>query len=112
MIQAETVVIIPTYNEADNINDLVAQLLELPGNISVLVVDDNSPDGTGDIADEWRARIVVLAPEYRHKKNGSLSQAQEVAKEILENRGNSPRLYRNTGGTTVRCAFQPSPAIG
>ena len=54
-----------------------------------------APQNSGDVADEWRARVVVLAPEYGHKKNGSLSQAQEVAKEILENRGNSPRLYRN-----------------
>ena len=53
------------------------------------------PQSSGDVADEWRTRVVVLAPEYGHKKNGSLSQAQEVAKEILENRGNSPRLYRN-----------------
>ncbi len=56
MIQADTVVIVPTYNEADNINDLVSQLLSLPVNIGILVVDDNSPDGTGDIADEWAAR--------------------------------------------------------
>ena len=54
-----------------------------------------APQSSGDVADEWRARVVVLAPEYAHKKNGSTSQAQEVAKEILENRGNSPRLYRN-----------------
>jgi uncharacterized protein len=54
-----------------------------------------APQSTGDVADEWRARVVVLAPEHGHKKNGSLSQAQEVAKEILENRGNSPRIYRN-----------------
>ncbi len=55
-----------------------------------------APQGSGDVADEWRARVVVLAPEYGHKRNGGgLSQAQEVAKEILENRGNSPRLYRN-----------------
>jgi predicted AAA+ superfamily ATPase len=55
-----------------------------------------APQSSGDVADEWRARVVVLAPEYGHKRNGgSLSRAQEVAKEILENRGNAPRLYRN-----------------
>lgn len=54
-----------------------------------------APQDSGDVADEWRARVVVLAPEYGHKKNGSMSPAQEVAQEILENRGNSPRLYRN-----------------
>ncbi|NJL57105.1 ATP-binding protein, partial [bacterium] len=54
-----------------------------------------APQSSGDVADEWRTRVVVLAPEYGHKKNGSLSQAQEVAKEILENRGELARLYRN-----------------
>ncbi len=55
-----------------------------------------APQSSGDVADEARTRVVVLPLEYTHKRNGgSLSQAQEVAKEILENRGNSPRLYRN-----------------
>jgi hypothetical protein len=54
-----------------------------------------APQHSGDVADEWRGRVVVLAPEYAHKKNGTLSKAQEVAQQILENRGNAPRLYRN-----------------
>jgi len=45
------VVIVPTYNERENIEELVAQLLALPTAVRVLVVDDNSPDGTGAIAD-------------------------------------------------------------
>jgi glycosyltransferase involved in cell wall biosynthesis len=49
----ETVVIIPTYNEADNLDDLVSQLLALPLSLGVIVVDDNSPDGTGKLADKW-----------------------------------------------------------
>jgi len=44
-------VIIPTYNERENIESLVTQLLALPTNVNVLVVDDGSPDGTGEIAD-------------------------------------------------------------
>ncbi|MFN2134849.1 MAG: polyprenol monophosphomannose synthase [Candidatus Promineifilaceae bacterium] len=56
MAQPETFVIVPTYNEADNIDDLLAQLLELPVNLGVIVVDDNSPDGTGQKADEWSRR--------------------------------------------------------
>ncbi len=54
---APTVVIVPTYNEADNIRDLVTQLLNLPVAVQVLVVDDNSPDKTGDLVDE-------MAKEY------------------------------------------------
>jgi len=43
-------VVLPTYNEAENLPKLVSALLILPLDLSVLVVDDNSPDGTGQIA--------------------------------------------------------------
>src|SRR6266487_771963 len=45
-------IILPTYNEAENLSKLVSALLSLPLNLTILVVDDDSPDGTGDIADE------------------------------------------------------------
>ena len=44
-------VIVPTYNERENLPRLVSELLTIP-NLRILVVDDGSPDGTGDIADE------------------------------------------------------------
>jgi dolichol-phosphate mannosyltransferase len=50
------VVIVPTYNERDNIDILLDDLLSLPVNLSVINVDDNSPDGTGEVADAWAAR--------------------------------------------------------
>ncbi len=56
MPKVDTVAIVPTYNEADNLNELVEQLLALPLNLGVIVVDDNSPDGTGVLADQWAAR--------------------------------------------------------
>lgn len=43
-------VIVPTYNEKENIESLVTQLLALPMRVHIIVVDDNSPDGTGEIA--------------------------------------------------------------
>ncbi len=46
-------VIVPTYNEADNLDDLISQILALPVTMGVIVVDDNSPDGTGQLADVW-----------------------------------------------------------
>jgi len=45
-------IILPTYNEAENLPKLVSALLMLPLNLSVLVVDDNSPDDTGRVADD------------------------------------------------------------
>ncbi|MBE2200803.1 MAG: polyprenol monophosphomannose synthase [Anaerolinea sp.] len=53
MSKIDTFVIVPTYNEADNLDDLLMQLLHLPVNLGVIIVDDNSPDGTGDLADQW-----------------------------------------------------------
>jgi dolichol-phosphate mannosyltransferase len=44
-------VVIPTYNEAENLPKLVSALFALPLDLNILVVDDNSPDGTGRIAD-------------------------------------------------------------
>src|SRR5688572_9225689 len=45
-------VIVPTYDEADNIRPITAAILEVLPGATVLVVDDGSPDGTGQIADE------------------------------------------------------------
>jgi glycosyltransferase involved in cell wall biosynthesis len=57
-------IIVPTYNEKENIESLVTQLLSLPLKTHVIVVDDNSPDGTGAIADrlaeEREGRIKVI----------------------------------------------------
>jgi dolichol-phosphate mannosyltransferase len=44
-------VIIPTYNERDNLSRLVPQVLEQDDRLEVLVIDDGSPDGTGEVAD-------------------------------------------------------------
>ncbi len=54
-----------------------------------------APQGSADVADEWRARVVVLRTDQAHKKGNGTSEAQRFVQEILESRGNSPRLYRN-----------------
>jgi dolichol-phosphate mannosyltransferase len=67
----KTVIVLPTYNEAENLPKMVAALLELTPPVSILVVDDNSPDGTGRIADDLAAsapeRVSVL---HRTTKTG------------------------------------------
>lgn len=55
--QRKVTVVVPTYNEAENLPVLVERLLGLPvEGLTVLVVDDNSPDGTGYIAEELAKR--------------------------------------------------------
>jgi len=63
-------VIIPTYNEKENIRDIIAAVFALPGNFHVLVIDDGSPDGTAAIVKE----IQASAPETLHmiERSGKL----------------------------------------
>jgi dolichol-phosphate mannosyltransferase len=61
-------VVLPTYNEAENISLLIPELLKLP--LSVCVVDDASPDGTGRIADEWTAKEARVHVVHRAGKLG------------------------------------------
>jgi dolichol-phosphate mannosyltransferase len=50
-----SLVILPTYNERENLEHIVSAVLSQAGDIDVLIVDDNSPDGSGEIADELAA---------------------------------------------------------
>ena len=52
-------IIIPTYNEKENLGPLLEAIYEIRPDIHVLVVDDNSPDGTGQLVAEW-----AEAPQY------------------------------------------------
>ncbi len=67
---ARFVVIIPTYNEADNLARLVPRVLEQDPRIDVLVVDDDSPDGTGDIADSLSRESDRVHVLHRSGKQG------------------------------------------
>lgn len=68
-----TIVVVPTYNEADNLEKIVGEVLKQPALVDLLIVDDNSPDGTGHIADalaqasESAGRVHVL---HRPAKEG------------------------------------------
>ena len=49
LLQLDKIVIIPTYNEKENIEKIIRKVMSLDGNFHVLIVDDGSPDGTADI---------------------------------------------------------------
>ena len=65
------IVVIPTYNERENVEQLVEAIRRLPTPLHILIVDDNSPDGTGKIADDISRRhpgeVMVL---HRERKEG------------------------------------------
>ena len=50
------IVVVPTYNEIENLEKIVGLILEQPGGFHILIVDDNSPDGTGRLADDLSSR--------------------------------------------------------
>src|SRR5262245_27807401 len=66
----KTLVIVPTYNERDNLPPLIQRLMALPVAVEVLVVDDNSPDGTGQLADDIAAKNPRAHVLHRKEKDG------------------------------------------
>lgn len=54
-----------------------------------------APPGTGDVTDEDRVRVVVLRPEFVHRRTTATTAAEERAQAFLERRGNQSRLYKN-----------------
>jgi len=66
-------VVIPTFNEAENLSRLIPALFALPLDVSVLVVDDNSLDGTGRLADELAHSNPKLTVLHRSRKLGLAS---------------------------------------
>lgn len=63
-------VIIPTYNELENLKPIVDAVLAVDSRVDVLVCDDNSPDGTGRLADELAAKNDRVQVLHREKKEG------------------------------------------
>lgn len=63
-------VIIPTYNEVDNLERIISRLHEHNPQVHVLVADDNSPDGTGELADKLAGRDERIKVLHRPGKQG------------------------------------------
>jgi dolichol-phosphate mannosyltransferase len=63
-------VCIPTYNEAENIEPITQAVIKAEPRVDILVVDDNSPDGTGKIADTLASREPRIRVLHREKKEG------------------------------------------
>lgn len=65
-----TLVVTPTYNERDNLEHFVTSVLRVVPDVDVLIVDDNSPDGTGEIADKLAAADPRIRVMHRAGKLG------------------------------------------
>jgi dolichol-phosphate mannosyltransferase len=78
-------IVIPTYNESENIGRLIKEVLDLHPNFNIIVVDDNSPDGTGIITDTLAEQDTRISVIHRPKKLGLGSAYVEGFKKALAN---------------------------
>ncbi len=103
---AKALIVVPTYNERENAPGIAARLLEaLPG-VEVLFVDDNSPDGTGELLDELAARDPRVHVMHRAGKLGlgtayvegftwGLARAYDYLFEMDADGSHDPRYLRD-----------------
>ena len=69
-VAERALVVVPTYNEASNLPQIAPLILAEDDRLEILVVDDNSPDGTGKVADEMAAREPRIHVVHRNGKLG------------------------------------------
>lgn len=79
-------VVLPTYNEAENLRPITKAILEATPDVDILVVDDNSPDGTGRLADEIAGREPRVSVLHRPGKQG-LGKAYLAGFEVARQAG-------------------------
>ena len=72
-----SIIVIPTYNEAENIEPLISEIFNVLSDIDILVVDDNSPDGTAQILKRLMEKN--LETYQRAKNNISLITKKRCA---------------------------------
>jgi dolichol-phosphate mannosyltransferase len=87
---ARKIVVIPTFNERDNIPRIVPQVLAQDPEIEVLVVDDNSPDGTSGVVEEMRRHMARIHLLHRTQREGigpaykaGFQQALEMGADLV-----------------------------
>lgn len=80
-----TIVIVPTYNEKENIKSLVEKIFSLSPDIHILVVDDNSPDETGSIVEGLQTRFPRLALHQRLNDRGFGKSYIDGFKKVVNN---------------------------
>ena len=97
------IVVIPTYNEADNLESLVQQIQQHANGLHILIVDDNSPDGTGKIADALseknssslfvihRTKKEGIGPAYVHGFTHALEMGYDVILQMDADLSHDPR---------------------
>ncbi|WGD38679.1 polyprenol monophosphomannose synthase [Lysinibacter sp. HNR] len=97
-MRSSTVVIIPTYNERENISSIVHRLRLAQPDVDVLIVDDNSPDGTGVIADSLADKDSAVSVLHRTGKEG-LGAAYKHGFRLSMDRGYTTLVEMDADGS-------------
>ena len=63
-------IILPTYNERNNIKKIVQEILKIDSKFEIIIIDDNSPDGTGKIIDKLKIKYSNIKVIHRKKRLG------------------------------------------
>jgi len=84
---ADTLVIIPTYNEKENIEKFIGEIFKHAPDVNLLIADDNSPDGTGEIADRIAAKDSRVSIIHRLSNRGRGLAGVEAFKEAIKREG-------------------------
>jgi dolichol-phosphate mannosyltransferase len=85
MINGKAVVFIPTYNERENVQELCERIQALRLDADILFLDDNSPDGTGEVLDGLARRYQNVTVLHRSGKLGIGSAHQDGIKWAYQN---------------------------
>jgi len=78
-------VMVPTFNERENLTALVQQILQQPLDLEIVIVDDHSPDGTGELADQLSAQDARVRVLHRLHEHGRASAGVAGFKAALAN---------------------------
>ena len=119
VVAERLLVVVPTYNERPNLSLVVPAILQQDPRIEVLVVDDNSPDGTGQLADELAASTPRVHVLHRPSKSGlgkaylagfqwALANRYDLIFEMDADFSHDPRFL----GDFVRAAANADLVIG
>jgi len=67
---SDALVIVPTYNESESLPTVLDRILAASPDVDILVIDDNSPDGTGSLADGFASQMLRVHVLHRDRKSG------------------------------------------
>lgn len=101
--QKRATIIIPTFNERDNISKLLGAILSIDSSIQIIIVDDNSPDGTGDVVTDLAYRYPTVSCIHRSGKLGYASAIIEGVQKALAD-GADPIIHMD-------CDFSHAPCV-